>query len=224
MNKILLFLSLCLTLTGYAQTDAKIGLVKYAGGGDWYSNPTSLPNLISYTNQNTPLKIHPDPETVEVLSGQLFNYPFIHITGHGNVVFSRSEKENLKDYLLQGGFLHVDDNYGMDKFIRPILENLFEDYPLQQLSADHPLFSCFFKLDGLPKTHEHDNLAPEAYGIFDSNGRMMVFYSYESDLGDGWEKEGVHNDPVEIREAALKMGANLLMYVYVYGGYPPAAE
>ncbi|MFT5336935.1 MAG: hypothetical protein ACI9YL_000937 [Luteibaculaceae bacterium] len=197
----------------------RIALVKYNGGGDWYANPTSLPNLVNFANQQTPMRIDTQVDQVDIGSSNLFNYPFVHLTGHGNIVLSRSEKENVRNYLSQGGFLHVDDNYGMDVYVRPLLKQLFPDFKLQQLGPQHKIFSCLFTLKGLPKTHEHDNQAPEAYGIFDKSGRMMVLYTYESDLGDGWESPTVHNDPLEVREAALQMGANILYYGFVLGGY-----
>lgn len=204
------FLSLSL---GYAQS-IKIGLLKYNGGGDWYANPTSLPNLISFCNSNLRTNIHPEPDVVEASSADIFNYPFIHMTGHGNVVFSANDLKNLRTYLMAGGFLHIDDNYGMDKFIRPELKRLFPDLDLIEIPQNHPIFNQKFSFkNGLPKIHEHDNKAPKAFGIF-YKGRMMVFYTYETDLGDGWEDEDVHNNPPEKRKAALQMGANIIQYVF----------
>lgn len=197
----------------YAQS-IKIGLLKYNGGGDWYANPTSLPNLISFCNSNLRTKIHPEPDVVEASSADIFNYPFIHMTGHGNVVFSANDLKNLRTYLMAGGFLHIDDNYGMDKFIRPELKRLFPDLDLVEIPSNHPIFHQKFSFkNGLPKIHEHDNKAPKAFGIF-NKGRMMVFYTYETDLGDGWEDQDVHNNPPEKRKEALQMGANIIQYVF----------
>lgn len=192
----------------------KIALLKYNGGGDWYANPTSLPNLVAYCNQNLGMNFEPTPPTVEVGSAELFNYPFVHMTGHGNVVFNDQERENLRNYLIGGGFLHADDNYGMDKFIRPQLEKLFPGQKLVELPFSHPIFHQKFDFPGgLPKIHEHDGKAPQAFGLF-YEGRMVALYTYECDLGDGWEDIDVHKDPQEVREKALKMGANIIRYVF----------
>ncbi|MES2621723.1 MAG: DUF4159 domain-containing protein [Bacteroidota bacterium] len=192
----------------------KIALLKYNGGGDWYANPTSLPNLAKYCNQNLMMNIETDIPTVEVASTELFNYPFVHMTGHGNVVFNEQELDNLRSYLLGGGFLHADDNYGMDKFIRPQLEKLFPNGKLIELPFSHGIFHQKFEFpNGLPKIHEHDNTAPQAFGIF-NEGRLVVLYTYECDLGDGWEDPDVHKDAKEAREKALKMGANIIRYVF----------
>jgi hypothetical protein len=192
----------------------KIALLKYNGGGDWYANPTSLPNLISFCNKHLGTDINPEPETVEVGSPEIFNYPFVHMTGHGNVVFNYAEAENLRNYLIAGGFLHVDDNYGMDKFIRPQLDKLFPSARLVELPFNHPIFHQKYKFpNGLPKIHEHDNKPPQAFGLF-YEGRLVVLYTYECDLGDGWEDPEVHKDPEEVRQKALQMGANILSYVF----------
>ncbi|MCS6820022.1 MAG: DUF4159 domain-containing protein [Chitinophagales bacterium] len=192
----------------------RIALLKYNGGGDWYANPTSLPNLIQFCNKNLGMDIHPEPATVEVGSPELFNYPFVHMTGHGNVVFNASETENLRKYLMGGGFLHVDDNYGMDKFVRPQLEKLLPGSKLTELPFSHPIFHQKFKFpNGLPKIHEHDNKPPQAFGLF-YEGRLVLLYTYECDLGDGWEDPDVHKDPEEVRLKALRMGANILTYVF----------
>lgn len=198
---------------GYSQYSDKIALLKYNGGGDWYSNPTALSNLILYTNQNLNTSIDPEYEVVDAGSTDIFNYPFIHMTGHGNVIFSTSEAKNLNTYLTSGGFLHIDDNYGMDKFIRPELKKVFPNSELTAIPPTHEIFNQHFLFpDGLPKIHEHDNKPPEAFGIF-IDGRLVLLYTFESDLSDGWEDEEVHHDPLEIREEALKMGANILQYV-----------
>lgn len=194
----------------------KIALLKYNGGGDWYANPTSLPNLIKYCNQQLKMNLHPEPATVEVGSRELFNFPFVHMTGHGNVVFNAQELDNLRAYLAGGGFLHADDNFGMDKFLRPQLDKIFPGTSLVELPFSHPIFKQKFSFpNGLPKIHEHDNKPPQAFGLF-YEGRLVVLYTYECDLGDGWEDPDVHKNPPQVREKALQMGANILQYVFTH--------
>ncbi|MFO7879173.1 MAG: DUF4159 domain-containing protein [Bacteroidota bacterium] len=207
---------LLLAVTGFSQDETvKIGLLKYKGGGDWYANPTSLPNLIDYCNQELKMNLYDEPETVEPGSPDLFNYPFIHMTGHGNVVFSDYEADNLSKYLKGGGFLHIDDNYGMDEYIRPQIKRIFPDKELVEVGFDHEIYHQSFPFDsGLPKIHEHDKKAPQGFGIF-HDGRLVLFYTYETDLGDGWEDQAVHNDSHETRMKALKMGANLVSYAFI---------
>jgi hypothetical protein len=215
---VLLFVFISFSILSIAQnnSDLRIALLKYNGGGDWYANPTSLPNLIQFCNQNLNTDISPEPETVEPGSPDIFNYPFIHMTGHGNVIFSEFEKENLRNYLLSGGFLHIDDNYGMDQFIRPQISEIFPDKELSEIAFKHDIFHCFYEFpNGLPKIHEHDNNSPQAFGIF-HNGRLILLYTFETDLGDGWEDEAVHNDSFETRLKALKMGANLIYYSFSF--------
>lgn len=205
---------ICTAFNPGQEKPLKIALLKYNGGGDWYANPTSLPNLIKFCNKNLSMNLQADPPTVEVGSAELFNYPMVHMTGHGNVVFNAQELENLKSYLIAGGFLHADDNYGMDKFIRPQLENLFPGTKLVELPFSHPIFHQKFDFSkGLPKTHEHDNKPAQAFGLF-YEGRLVVLYTYESDLGDGWEDPSVHKDSPEVHERALKMGANIVSYCF----------
>lgn len=192
----------------------EIALLKYNGGGDWYANPTSLPNLIKYSNQTINTKIRTKPATVEPGSPDIFGYPFVHMTGHGNVVFSDAEIVNLKNYLLSGGFLHIDDNYGMDEYIRREIKRIFPNNQLVEIPANHAIFQKPNVFSGgLPKIHEHDNKRPQAFGIFEGN-RLVLLYTYETDLGDGWEDAEVHNNPKEVREKALKMGANILNYIF----------
>ncbi|MDZ7741575.1 MAG: DUF4159 domain-containing protein [Bacteroidota bacterium] len=211
---ILLVLILGLPILALAQSTYKIALLKYSGGGDWYANPTSLPNLISFCNRNLDTDIDKEPATVDVASPEIFNYPFIHMTGHGNVVFSNEEAENLREYLLSGGFLHIDDNYGMDKYIRPEMKKVFPELDFVELPFDHPVYHQTYSFPtGLPKVHEHDNKAPQGFGLI-YEGRLVCFYSYESDLGDGWEDPGIHRDSEETRLKALRMGANLIQYVF----------
>lgn len=207
--KIILFL--CIASYSYSQ---EIALLKYNGGGDWYANPTSLPNLIKYSNQTINTKIKSKPATVEPSSPDLFSYPFVHMTGHGNVVFNNSDVINLKNYMLSGGFLHIDDNYGMNEFIRKEISKIFPNNNLIEIPASHPIFQTPNLLaGGLPKIHEHDGKRPQAFGIFENN-RLVLLYTYECDLGDGWEDAEVNNDPKEVREKALKMGANILNYIF----------
>lgn len=199
-----------------AKTSVKIGLLKYNGGGDWYANPTSLPNLIRFCNENLKTSINPEPVTVDVGSKDIFNFPFIHMTGHGNLFFSDDEVENLRLYLTSGGFLHIDDNYGLNEFVRREMKKVFPELDFVELPIDHPVYIQEFPFTkGLPKIHEHDNKPPQGFGIVFEN-RLVCFYSYESDLGDGWEDPEVHNDSEMIRTKALKMGANLITYVFNY--------
>jgi hypothetical protein len=212
MKNLLSFFIFLFALIANAQ---EIALLKYNGGGDWYANPTSLPNLIQFCNQNINTTIKQKPVTVEPGSVDLFSYPFVHLTGHGNVVFNDNEVENLRNYLTSGGFLHIDDNYGMDKYIRKEIKKIFPNNELVEIPASHKIFQGPFSFpNGLPKIHEHEKQKPQAFGIF-IDGRLALVYTYETDLGDGWEDEEVHNNPKEVRERALKMGANLVYYVFV---------
>lgn len=199
------------------QPSFQIAILKYNGGGDWYSNlATSLPNLIKYCNKNLGMNISTEQAIVEVGSREIFNYPFLHLTGHGNVIFSQTEIENLRSYLVSGGFLHIDDNYGMDKFIRPQMKKVFPELEFVELPFSHPIYHQQFKFpNGLPKIHEHDNKPPQGFGLI-FEGRLVCFYSFESDLGDGWEDFEVHKDSDEKRTQALQMGANLIQYVMMF--------
>ena len=197
----------------------QIGVLKYRGGGDYYANPTSLPNLAAFANKQKNTRINPETPYVDVGSPDLFNYPFVHMTGHGNVVFSPSDVQNLRSYLLGGGFLHIDDNYGIDEFVRPEIQKVFPNNKLVELPFNHEIFTFPYNFPkGLPKIHEHDGKPPQAFAIFE-NGRMVLLYTFETDLGDGWEDESVHNNPHEVREKALKMGVNILFFALVKGGY-----
>lgn len=191
----------------------EIALLKYDGGGDWYSNPTSLPNLVEFTNEATKSKISQTIKEVKPEDPELFNFPFVHLTGHGNIYFSDEAARNLKTYLLSGGFLHADDNYGLRPYFEKAIKKVFPNKELKKLPGSHPIFNSQFKFEnGLPKIHEHDGKPPEAFGIEDENGRLMVLFTFESDLGNGWEDPSVHGDPQKIRLEALKMGANILNY------------
>ena len=198
----------------WSQGTYQLAVLKYSGGGDYYANPTALPNLIEFCNQNLGTNISTDVPYVEVGSQDIYQYPMIHMSGHGNVVFSGAEVENLRNYLLAGGFLHIDDNYGMDEFIRVELKKVFPNNALVELPFDHPIFHQKYDFNGLPKIHEHDGKRPQAFGIIE-NGRLVCLYTYETDLSDGWEDQPVHNDPQEKRKQALQMGANILMYAFM---------
>jgi hypothetical protein len=194
----------------------KIAKVKYQGGGDWYANKTSLPNLIAYSNQMIKLGISPTPETVELASSSLFRYPFIHLTGHGNVSFTNDEIQNLRTYLIGGGFLHIDDNYGLDVSIRREMKKVFPELSFVELPFSHPIYHQKFDFSaGLPKIHEHDGKPAQGFGLI-YKGRLLCFYSYETDLGNGWEDPETYHDPQEKRELALKMGANILQYAFMH--------
>ena len=195
----------------------QIAVLKYKGGGDYYANPTSLLNLVSFVNRELKMNVAKETPYVEVGSAELFNYPFVHMTGHGNVVFSSADVENLRLYLLSGGFLHISDNYGLDKFIRREMKKVFPDAEFLEIPFGHPIYHQKYEFNsGLPKIHEHDNKAPQGLGIFIEN-RLVVFYDFECDLGDGWEDSNVHKDSEAARTRALQMGANLLQYVFTGG-------
>ncbi len=192
----------------------RIGLLKYKGGGDWYANPTSLPNLIKFANQHMKTNIPLQVMEVDVNSSELFHCPFVHMTGHGNVVFTSQDVQNLRNYLSSGGFLHIDDNYGMDPFVRREMKKVFPEQEFLEIPFDHPIYHGQFKFEaGLPKIHEHDNKPPQGFGLF-YNNRLVVFYTYECDLGDGWEDREVHNDSEETRTKALQMGCNILNFAF----------
>ena len=216
MRFLVLLLTLALTSSVATPTtdQLRLGLLKYNGGGDWYANPTALPNLARFCNQALGTQLDPDYGTVEVGSAELYDYPWVHMTGHGNVVFSSAEAENLRNYLIGGGFLHIDDNYGMDPYVRVALEQVFPESELVELPFEHPVYHQTYAFsNGVPKIHEHDGEPARGYGILWED-RLVVFYSVSSDLGDGWEDQSVHNDTPEIRAAALQMGANLVQYAF----------
>lgn len=197
-----------------AQGSYQLAVLKYGGGGDWYANPTALPNLVNFCNAQLGMGISADVPTVEAGSPELFNYPFVHMTGHGNVVFSMQEAENLRNYLIGGGFLHISDNYGMDQYLRPMLTRVFPELELVELPFAHSIYHQKFDFPrGLPKIHEHDDKPARGYGLF-WDGRLVLFYDFECDLGDGWEDPDVHGDSEETRLKALRMGANIVRYVF----------
>ncbi|HQQ98960.1 MAG TPA: DUF4159 domain-containing protein [Cyclobacteriaceae bacterium] len=201
-------------VTTTASAQLKIAKLKYGGGGDWYANKTALPNLIRFCNEQCGMNLVQEEDAVEVGSRDLFSYPYVYMTGHGNVVFSSEEAQNLRNYLIAGGFLHIDDNYGLDKFIRIELKKVFPDLELIELPFNHPVYHQKFQFPkGLPKIHEHDGKPSQGLGLM-YEGRLVVFYSYECDLGNGWEDQRIHNDPEAKRLEALQMGANLLSYCF----------
>lgn len=213
--RLLLFLLILVPSLCFAQTTTvKIGLLKYNGGGDWYGDPTALPNLIEFCNSNIKTKINPEPGVVEPGSSDIFNYSFIHATGHGNIFFSKSEALNLRTYLEAGGFLHIDDNYGFDQFVRREIKKVFPELEFIELPINHPIYKQKYHFpNGLPKIHEHDGKPAQAFGLF-LKDRLVCLYTFESDLGDGWEDRSVHNDPEDVRQKALQMGANIISFVF----------
>ncbi|MBI9057416.1 MAG: DUF4159 domain-containing protein [Labilibaculum sp.] len=210
---IAIFLLISFCCSGQSTT-IRIGLLKYNGGGDWYANPGSLPNLIEFCNQNQIANIHKEPQTVEVSSPEIFSFPIVHLTGHGNIVFNNQEVINLRKYLEGGGFLHVDDNYGLNAYFRREIKKVFPNDELVELPYSHPIYHQTYEFPtGLPKIHEHDGKAAQGFGIF-HKGRLVCFYTYECDLGDGWENPSVHNDTYTNHQKALKMGANIISYAF----------
>jgi hypothetical protein len=209
-----LLVAMSLFATPAAHAQVRLARLKYNGGGDWYANKTALPNLIEFANRELNMRLHAEEDIVEVGNADLFLYPYLYMTGHGNVVFSEADASNLRKYLLAGGFLHVDDNYGMDKFVRLELKKVFPELELVELPYDHSIYQQKFKFPkGLPKIHEHDGKPAQGLGLL-VEGRLVVFYSYECDLGNGWEDQRIHNDPEAKRLEALRMGANLLSYCF----------
>jgi len=213
--RLTLFLILFSTsLITAGQGSLKIAKLKYNGGGDWYANKTALPNLIAFCNKELGMNLNAEEAIAEAGSPDLFDYPYLYMTGHGNVVFSNEEASNLRNYLIGGGFLHVDDNYGLDKFIRIELKKVFPELELIEVPFTHTIYHQKFNFpNGLPKIHEHDGKPAQGFGLF-YEGRLVVFYYYECDLGNGWEDRRIYNDPEEKRQQALKMGANILAYCF----------
>lgn len=196
------------------QGDLQLALLKYRGGGDWYADPTALPNMARFVNEELEMNLNPDYATVDAGSPELFNYPFVHITGHGNILFTDEEAKNLRQYLISGGFLYIDDNYGLDKFIRPAMKKVFPELSFIELPFEHPIYQQPYAFpNGLPKIHEHDGKAPQGFGLI-YEGRLVCYYTYETDITDGWEDAEVHNNPPDKREQALRMGANILQYAF----------
>jgi hypothetical protein len=216
MRYILFLVLFTYTFIGSGQSYTyKIGLLKYNGGGDWYANPTALTNLIEFSNKEIGTNINPKYDEVEIGSNLLFNYPFVHLTGHGNIVLNQQEINNLRNYLIAGGFLHISDNYGLDPFIRKEIKKIFPELDVVELPYSHAIYHQKFDFNkGLPKIHQHDEKPSVGFGII-YKGRLVCFYDYESDLSDGWEDSDVHNDSEETRTKALQMGANILSYTFL---------
>lgn len=214
IKRILSLLLLSFLFFTASSQGVKIAKLKYDGGGDWYANKTALPNLIEFCNQNLSTNLALEEEVVEVGSSELFLYPYVYMTGHGNVVFTSLEAQNLREYLIGGGFLHIDDNYGLDKFIKLEMKKVFPELEFVELPYTHPIYHQKYDFpNGLPKIHEHDNKPAQGFGLI-YKGRLVCFYSYESDLGNGWEDQSVHNDPQNLRLKALQMGANIITYAF----------
>ena len=211
MKQILLILMAYSFATANAQD---VAILKYNGGGDWYANPTAVPNLIAFANINIKTNISKDLKVVTANSEDIFNFPMLFMTGHGNIFFSDDEAQNLKNYLISGGFLHISDNYGLDKFIRKEIKKVFPKLDFKEIPSNHTIYNQTFKFpNGLPKIHEHNKKPPQGFGVF-YEGRLVIFYDYETDLSDGWEDQIIHNNPKSVREKALKMGANIIEYAF----------
>lgn len=214
MKYLPIFFLICSSMSVIGQAKVQLAKLKYDGGGDWYSNKTALPNLIEFCNDNLAMDLDEEDAVVDVGSPDIYLYPYIYMTGHGNVVFSNSDAENLRKYLISGGFLHIDDNYGLDQFIRLEMKKVFPELEFVELPFEHPIYNQKFKFPyGLPKIHEHDGQPSQGFGLI-YEGRLVAFYSYESDLGNGWEDQNIHNDPESKRQQALKMGANIISYSF----------
>jgi hypothetical protein len=211
MKQILIIIITCFFNMVSAQD---VAILKYNGGGDWYSNPTAVPNLVTFANTTIKTNISKNPQAVAVGSADVFNFPLLFMTGHGNILFSDDEVENLRNYLISGGFLHISDNYGFDKFIRKEIKKVFPVLDFKEIPSNHPIYNQTFKFpNGMPKIHEHDKKPAQGFGVF-YEGRLVIFYDYETDLSDGWEDEMIHNNPKSVREKALKMGANIIEYAF----------
>jgi len=194
--------------------DLHITRLQYDGGGDWYANPSSLPNLINFVSENTNIRMDDQEYRVKITDSDLYNHSYLYMTGHGNVRFSREEVSKFRDFLTSGGFLHADDNYGLDESFRREMKKVFPKKKWVELPHDHPLFNCYYSFpQGLPKIHEHDGKPPQALALF-HEGRMIALYTYESDLGDGWEDLEVHHDGIKKHLSALQMGTNILIYAF----------
>lgn len=218
VRKIVFAILLIIAGSGAQGQNMKLGLLVYSGGGDWYANPTALKNLAAFCNKTLNADFNTQEGQVAAGSPDIFNYPFVHMTGHGRWAVNDDEARNLRTYLSAGGFLHIDDNYGLDEYVRPVLKKIFPDAELVELPYSHPIYHQVFNFpNGLPKVHEHDNKPPKGYGLF-YQGRLVVYYTTETDLGDGWEDPEVHNDSPEAHRKALEMGANIVQYAMIVGG------
>ena len=214
MKNILLLITVVIASSFQTDYSIKIAKLKYDGGGDWYGNRTALPNLAKFCNENLKTSINPQDEVVEAASAEIFNYPYVYMTGHGNVLFNAKDAANLRKYLLAGGFLHIDDNYGLDKYIRPEMKKIFPELDFVELPFNHPIYNQRYNFPkGLPKIHEHDGKPAQGFGLI-YKGRLVCLYDYECDLGNGWEDAGIYDDSQEKRTQALQMGANILQYCF----------
>ncbi len=213
---LLVLLGLTAPVQSQEQAPFRIARLRYGGGGDWYSNPSSLPNLMRFLEQETGLKTAAEEKVVSLTDPDLWDYPYVYLTGHGSIRFTQSEANRLREYLQRGGFLHADDNFGLDEFFRPEIRKVFPDAELVELPFDHEIYRMYYKFpEGLPKIHEHHGGPPHGYGIF-LDGRLVLFYSFNTDLGDGWEDPEVHNDPEDKRRQALQMGVNIILYALTH--------
>ena len=214
MKNILLLITVVIASSFQTDYSIKIAKLKYDGGGDWYGNRTALPNLAKFCNENLKTSINPQDEVVEAGSAEIFNYPYVYMTGHGNVLFNAKDEANMRKYLLAGGFLHIDDNYGLDKYIRPEMKKIFPELDFVELPFNHPIYNQRYNFPkGLPKIHEHDGKPAQGFGLI-YKGRLVCLYDYECDLGNGWEDAGIYDDSQEKRTQALQMGANILQYCF----------
>ena len=209
--KLSIFFS-CVLISQFLEAQ-EVAILKYEGGGDWYANPTAVPNLIRYCNENIDTRLLEKPKNIEPQSKELFNFPIVFLTGHGNVFFSDQASKNLRNYLISGGFLHISDNYGLDQFIRKEMKKVFPELEFEEIPFDHDIYHQNYNFTTLPKIHEHDAKPAQGFGLF-YEGRLICFYDFESDLSDGWEDEVVHNNPPEVRQKALQMGANIIAYAF----------
>ena len=208
------YLFILLVFFSFKTFSQEVATLEYGGGGDWYANPTAVPNLIKFCNENIHTRINPKPKQVKASSVDLFNYPIVFVTGHGNMFLDEESVENIRSYLISGGFIHISDNYGLDSYVRREFKKVFPELDFQEIPYDHPIFHQTFDFpNGIPKIHQHDGKPPKGYGLF-YEGRLVCFYDYESDLSDGWESQPVHNDPPELRLKALQMGANIIEYAF----------
>ncbi len=217
---LILSLILCSALGGVTGSVTRTGFARlqYDGGGDWYNDPEVLPNLARFVNSTLNANFPIDQSALRASEARLFEFPFVYLTGHGNISFDDRELENLRQWMLRGGFLYADDDYGMDRAFRREIKRVFPEYELVELDGSFPLFTCFFDFSaGLPKIHLHDEKPPQAFGIFDENGRLMCLYTYESNISDGWADPATHKDPPEVREAALRFGCNIVYYLLSRG-------
>ena len=214
MKNILLLITVVIASSFQTDYSIKIAKLKYDGGGDWYGNRTALPNLAKFCNENLKTSINPQDEVVEAASAEIFNYPYVYMTGHGNVLFNAKDAANMRKYLLAGGFLHIDDNYGLDKYIRPEMKKIFPELDFVELPFNHPIYNQRYNFPkGLPKIHEHDGKPAQGFGLI-YKSRLVCLYDYECDLGNGWEDAGIYDDSQEKRTQALQMGANILQYCF----------